>query len=283
MFFNQEEKRNLPDEIELLILSRALEVDSRDYPHLVHVLPGVCRGWQELCRLLIPRVDLQRANRDICDCQLKRLARNFPKIRSLTLPRIFEPGWWGIPPRVGRERCNGYLSHAGLASLSHLESLQSVKLNLGYTAIRDAGLARLAGLPLEKLKLHSCWEIMGAGLAHLAGAPLLELDLSYTRVTDAGLRHLAGLPLETLYLRGTNITDAGLRHLAGLPLETLDLCGTNITDAGISHLLSLPLENLNIDLTRITDAGLVLLADLPSLKNHGQTIGLLSGLVLVIT
>lgn len=88
-------------------------------------------------------------------------------------------------------------------------------IDLSGTAVTDAGLEVLAGMP------------------HLT-----RLSLRETAVTDAGLRHLAGLQyLSHLNLYGTSVTDAGLDHLAQLPgLRALYLWQTQVTDEGVNRL-----------------------------------------------
>ena len=57
------------------------------------------------------------------------------------------------------------------------------------------------------------------------GKPVVEVNLSWTKVTDAGLKDLAPLTqLQTLDLSETKVTDAGLKDLAALKqLRTLSL------------------------------------------------------------
>jgi uncharacterized membrane protein len=81
-------------------------------------------------------------------------------------------------------------------------------LDLGGTAVTDAGLAQLAAMP-----------------------NLTRLHLERTRVTDAGLARVAALhDLEYLNLYGTEITDTGLERLEQLPkLKQLYLWQTKVT------------------------------------------------------
>jgi mono/diheme cytochrome c family protein len=99
-------------------------------------------------------------------------------------------------------------------------SEQLVELNLGKTAVTDAGLAHLAGLKwLERLHLEQN-AVTDAGLPHLKGlAELQYLNLYETKVTDAGLEHLKGLKkLRKLYLWKSEVTEAGAKALtAALP------------------------------------------------------------------
>lgn len=101
-----------------------------------------------------------------------------------------------------------------LASLRDVGA-QVTWLDLGRTAVTDAGLVVLADLP------------------HLT-----RLHLERTAITDAALDHLRGLAyLEYLNLYGTAVTDAGLAVLAELPeLKTVYLWQTDVTPAGVQRL-----------------------------------------------
>ncbi len=81
-------------------------------------------------------------------------------------------------------------------------------------------------------------ERLGATVEVNEQGEIVEVDLSFTQITDAGLVHLAGLTSpQDLNLYGTQITDAGLVHLEGLTsLQTLHLFNTQITDAGLAKL-----------------------------------------------
>lgn len=94
---------------------------------------------------------------------------------------------------------------------------QIVQLDLGRTAITDAGLKTVGTL-----------------------SRLVQLDLRQTKITDAGLESLTGLKnLRTLNLYGTEITDAGLKSLAALKtLKTVYLFGSKDTPAGAKQLAS---------------------------------------------
>lgn len=81
-------------------------------------------------------------------------------------------------------------------------------LDLGETAVTDAGLVALGPMNnLRRLQLDRT-AITDAGLARLSGLSRLEtLNLHTTRVTDAGLTALRTLPrLRTLYLWNTRMT-----------------------------------------------------------------------------
>ena len=99
----------------------------------------------------------------------------------------------------------------------------------------DAQLAKLAALGpnLRWLDLGGT-AVTDAGLAHLVAMPnLTRLHLERTAVTDAGLTNLAGMQkLHSLDLYGTAVTDAGLESLQPLPqLKELYLWKTKVTPA----------------------------------------------------
>lgn len=102
----------------------------------------------------------------------------------------------------------------GDADLALLDNLRPTIawLNLSRTAITDAGLASLKGLPeLERLRLE--WTAVGdSGLDFAATcAKLNSLNLVGTKVTDAGLAKLVACKsLRKLYLWKTGVTPDGI-------------------------------------------------------------------------
>ncbi|ARA93410.1 hypothetical protein AWN76_009755 [Rhodothermaceae bacterium RA] len=116
--------------------------------------------------------------------------------------------------QVQATNLTGAFDDAMLASLRAVAP-QVTWLDLGRTAVTDAGLAVLADLPhLTRLHLERT-AVTDAGLAHLRGLAYLEyLNLYGTAVTDASLDVLAGLPaLQTVYLWQTRVTPDGVRRL----------------------------------------------------------------------
>ncbi len=89
------------------------------------------------------------------------------------------------------------------------------QLDLGRTAITDAGIKTLAQLPR-----------------------LAQLDLRQTKITDAGLEPLTALKnLQMLNLVNTAITDAGVKQLAVIKsLKTVYLWNSKVTEAGAKQL-----------------------------------------------
>lgn len=113
-----------------------------------------------------------------------------------------------------------FLTGVSACNDAKLEVLIPIKeniaqLDLGRTAITDAGLKTVAKLPR-----------------------LAQLDLRQTKVTDAGLEPLTALKnLQILNLYGTEITDAGLKQLAAIKsLKTVYVWGTKATEAGAKQL-----------------------------------------------
>jgi len=160
-------------------------------------------------------------------------------------------------------------SDAGLDTVSRFGELEV--LNLADASISDAGLARLAGLPLRRLELGS--SITDAGLQALTPLhKLRHLDLGRTRVTDAGVATLTAFPhLETL-LAGRLFTSRGLMELAELPalqrsIRRLDLSGTRVDDRAFGALaLFKNLEELALSGTAAGDSAVRRLARVPSLR-----------------
>ncbi len=124
---------------------------------------------------------------------------------------------------VGRSRYRSYLT----------ELVGLVLLDLSWTRVGDAGVARLSALRgLRTLALAGTL-LTDVRLQSLAALPgLADLDISDTHVTDAGLRAVGMLEsLESLNLGGTEIHDAGLVHLGELQqLRRLYLGHTQVTD-----------------------------------------------------
>ena len=81
-----------------------------------------------------------------------------------------------------------------------------------FTLMCFLGLAALAGMPLQVLKLYSCQSLTGVGLAHLRHTPLKHLELIFrdllddgSKFSDAGLAALGQIGLEELVLGPKNM------------------------------------------------------------------------------
>ena len=90
-------------------------------------------------------------------------------------------------------------------------------VNLGRTAVTDAGMPALRGF--ERIT---------------------KIRLDHTAITDAGLEPLAALPaLEVINLFGSKISDAGLRTLAEIPtMKTVYCASTEVTADGLAAIQS---------------------------------------------
>ena len=145
-----------------------------------------------------------------------------------------------------------------------LPSLTS--LTIDEAAVTDAGLARIAVLPLEDISISRCYSVTDDGFRAFADmAGLRRLSVRGIPLTGAGLAHLGGKDkLAVLRLNETGINDAALEHLRGLKnLARLELRQTQITDAAVDLLGGLKgLKVLDVGQTEITDAGARRLADL---------------------
>jgi hypothetical protein len=98
-------------------------------------------------------------------------------------------------------------------------------LEMGTSAITDAGMQYLASFPQLRVVFLTGATITDAGAATLAPLQQLELvDLKGTAITDATLERLAGLPnLRWLRVEVTQVTPEGIRRI------TQALPGLNVT------------------------------------------------------
>jgi hypothetical protein len=130
--------------------------------------------------------------------------------------------------------------------LNAFQNLKAIQhLALKSTPITNNALATLATFA-KLTHLHLPRQINDHGLEGLSKSKsLIELDLSYSSITNDGLAFIQAMPqLETLYVNDTAISDNGLVHLKGHPgLKVLFLNGTKITDKGLEELVAV--ENLN--------------------------------------
>jgi len=101
-----------------------------------------------------------------------------------------------------------------IAAISAVKD-QLAHLDLSRTAITDAGLAPVNGMPrLTRLDLHST-KVADAGLKNLTDLPnLTYLNLYDTQVTDAGVAEIAKLKgLRSVYLWKSQVTEKGIQEL----------------------------------------------------------------------
>jgi hypothetical protein len=147
------------------------------------------------------------------------------------------------------------------------------RLELCYSGVQDAHLAKLSSLPaLEELNLDSC-PVGDLAIAHLADnnvvPNLKSLDLADTDVSDASMAHIAKFrSLTRLSLFYCNIGNRGLQHICKLTgLEVLNLDSREISDSGLSHLRNLPnLRSLDVFSGRVSDAGCAHISQIKSLE-----------------
>ena len=132
------------------------------------------------------------------------------------------------------------VTDATMAAVADLRSLRS--LTIVSSAVTNAGLARIRGLPIAELTLYSCLRINDDGLEVLASLPLLQLALRDMPIKGKGLIHLRGKrELKFLKLNQCYVNDEGLAHLRDLTaLVHLELPQTQITDAGLATVAGLP-------------------------------------------
>ena len=161
--------------------------------------------------------------------------------------------------KIGGEK----IDDSVLEVVAKLEGLQG--LSLDNCPITDAGVGKLAGLPLADLTLYQCANVTDKGLAFLAEAneltkltlrdvavqgtvisklpkpeQLVSLNLAQSKITDAEIGNLKGLAnLETLVLSQTEITDPSVDTLAKLnKLKRLIVTETGLTAEGVEKLRS---------------------------------------------
>lgn len=148
-------------------------------------------------------------------------------------------------------------------------------LTIDEAGITDAGLERLADLPLEEISFSRCYGITDDGLRRLGGFKhLRQLSLRGIPITGEGLAHLRGAgALADLRLNETGVGDDALNHLAGLThLARLELRQTLVTDAAVEYLAKLAaLRSLDVRETAVTPSGMKRLGErLPKCKIVGK-------------
>ena len=141
----------------------------------------------------------------------------------------------GLPLRdVRLEGCR-FVGDQAAESLARFSTLRQLEIHM--TGVTDAGVAALAGLPLEVLWLGP--RVTDGALEVLGRMPTLRyLDICAHNVSDEGVAHLRTLPnLRILWLTRCGITDASVAVLAALgELQELNVNHTGISEAGLARL-----------------------------------------------
>ena len=99
----------------------------------------------------------------------------------------------------------------------HLKKLPAVTdVNLYYAELLgDEALAAMKTWKNLKTLNARGTKITDAGLANLAGLPIEAIDVGYSLFTDGGFEHLAALPkLTSIAVGGNKVTDVGLNTLS---------------------------------------------------------------------
>ena len=112
-------------------------------------------------------------------------------------------------------RLGGYqINDDTLAIVKRLSSLTG--LTIDEAAVTDAGLTRIAGLPLEEISFSRCFSITDEAFQHFGGfGALRQLTLRGIPLTGSGLAHLRNSSkLAVLRLNETGINDAALTIFA---------------------------------------------------------------------
>jgi len=231
----------------------------------------------------ITEVNLSRSW--IMDSDLLMLAE-IPSITKLDLShtRITDLGFQHLKKLPNVTEVNLYYAELlGDEALAAMKTWKHLKtLNVRGTKVTDAGLANLAGLPIESIDVGYSLFTDG-GFEHFSALPnLRRLAVGGNKVTDVGLNTLRTMTeLQSLDLSGAQRTDSGLwsaivtdRGLDSLiqlkKLQSLNLSGSKITDAGAGKLRGLAqLHELNLGNTQLTAAGLEFLKEFGSLEKLG--------------
>ncbi len=151
---------------------------------------------------------------------------------------------------------NGHITDAGMKHVKELTTLES--LNIGNTAVTDAGLAELKGMKLKSLTASGCIKMTDKSTETVKGFTDLEYLSLPSTITDKGVKNLVGLKkLRTLYLSGSTVGDAAVKDISALTdLEELYL-GTGVTDAALDDLKKMKkLKTLNLFGSKVSDTGL---------------------------
>lgn len=148
--------------------------------------------------------------------------------------------------------------------LEHLAGCPKLtKLQLSWTGINDAGLAKI-----QAIKQLTFLDLPPYGYSRAPEE--FWKDLQPKRLTDAGLKSVSGMAnLTAFWVAGGGVTDAGVAHLAALKnLESLGFgVLPNVRGPGLAALAALPkLEGLTLTDTGVTDDGLKALAGLKQIK-----------------
>ena len=217
-------------------------------------------------------IDL-RVSPMVTDAAMKTLAK-MPQLRAVRLTgcNVTDTGIATLLdlPRLTEldvRNCRG-VTTSGIEQLTARKSLRVLKI--GGPKIDDEVLETVARLNnLTGLSLDNC-DITDAGVAKLAELPLVDLTLyQCAGVTDKGLEVLAGYTeLEHLTLRDVPAKGSALAKLPHPEkLLSLNMAQSGITDAEVAGLAKMTsLESLNLSETALTDAAVDALSKLGSIR-----------------
>ena len=217
-------------------------------------------------------IDL-RVSPMVTDAALKTLAK-MPQLRAVRLTgcNVTDEGiatLLNLPhlTELDVRNCRG-VTAAGIEKLTAGESLRVLKL--GGPKINDRVLETVAKLnSLSGLSLDNC-DITDAGVARLAKLPLVNLTLyQCANVTDEGLKVLAAYAgLKHLTLRDVPAKGSALEKLPHPEkLLSLNMAQSGITDAEVAGLARMTsLASLNLSETGLTDAAVDGLSKISPLK-----------------
>jgi Leucine-rich repeat (LRR) protein len=164
------------------------------------------------------------------------------------------------------------LSSTGITAdaLPHITALPALtRLNLAYTDLTDANLAKIGGIAALKTIDLTGTDVGDATLAGLAKLPQIEeLLINHGRFKKTGVPLLAPLVnLRRLEAVRTSIDATAAATLARFTkLEQLNLDYTSFNDEGLKSIAALPLKELRLDSANITDASVDVLSNMKSLR-----------------
>ncbi len=173
--------------------------------------------------------------------------------------------------------------------LASIFQLSRHHAQMGCTALvpdlQDGEMKLLRSMPITNLSLGKQPELTDACCDDIASLPLINMDVSYTKITDAGFSKIAKVKslraiswmncrltgsslrylsrnLNSVVLEKSRINNAGLAGLEDMKLKGyVNLAFTDITDQGLQHLSRLNSPAIRMTGCQISDAGLAALKD----------------------
>lgn len=177
----------------------------------------ILKGRRDIRVLRIEAADLRNVDRKpLLDLPLEELCLSASELDRQVLEDI---GGIKTLRRLDLQYCSN-ISPDGIAGLANLENLET--LNLHRTAVDDAGLARIAGLPnLVKLCLKECPYLTRTSWKTLAGFPRLAWLVTFKSGLEKGEQRNLTLPRELKRLETSRIAADLVQALRRSQVEDL--------------------------------------------------------------